>query len=156
MAGQRVEAQRDIIAEAADVWIVLADIDRYAKVLRSVEAVERLNGQGFDVGVTWRETRRVQGRLETHQTAVMLADPGRRAVLETERDGAVYRTELSLHPSGVGTRLRAELVIENPDRSAMARVTTSLFGSGAAKSAKAALDQDLEDFGHAIEHRSRR
>lgn len=153
MAGHRVEAQRDIIAELADVWIVLADIDRYAKVLRSVEAIERIEGQGFDVGVSWREHRRFVGRVESHVLTVTLVDPARRAVIESESGGTLYRTEFTLQPSSVGTRLRVEFAAETRDASALQRMAWTVFGSMGAKATKKALDDDLADFARAVEDR---
>ena len=85
MVGQRIEVQRDVAADAADVWTVITEIERFPDVLRSVVSVERVQGQGFDVGVSWREVRRRLGQVETRVVTVVLVDPGRRGGATTCR-----------------------------------------------------------------------
>lgn len=156
MAAHRVEAQRDILAEAVEVWAVLTDLERTPKVLRSVERVERVSGQGYDVGVTWIEDRRLFGRTETETLTITLADPPRRAVHESESQGTRYRTEYSLHPSSLGTRLRVEFSAETGATSPTRRMAWAVFGKLGAKATKQALDEDLEDIASAVENSARR
>lgn len=156
MAAHKVEAQRDILAEAAEVWAVLTNLDRTPKVLRSVERVERVSGQGYDVGVTWIEDRRLFGRTETETLTITLADPPRRAVHESAGQGTRYRTEYSLHPSSLGTRLRVEFSAEMRATSATKRMAWAVFGKLGAKATKQALDDDLEDIANAVESNAHR
>ncbi|MCB2412248.1 SRPBCC family protein [Demequina sp. TTPB684] len=156
MAAHKVEAQRDILAEAIEVWAVLTDLDRTPKVLRSVERVERVAGEGYDVGVTWIEDRRLFGKTETETLTITLADPPRRTVHESESHGTRYRTEYSLHPSSLGTRLRVEFSAETGDNSAAKRLAWAVFGKLGAKATKQALDADLEDIAKTVESRATR
>ena len=154
MAGQRVEVQRDILAEAVEVWAVLTDLDRTPKVLRSVESVQRVSGHGYDVGVSWIEQRRLFGKVETETLTISLVDPPRRAVHESSSNGTRYRTEYSLHPSSLGTRLRVEFSAEIESASTAKRVAWAVFGKLGAKATKQALDEDLEDIALAVESRA--
>jgi len=154
MAAHKVEAQREILAEAAEVWAVLTDLDRTPKVLRSVERIERVSGQGYDVGVSWIEDRRLFGKTERETLTITLADPPRRAVHEAESHGPLYRTEYSLHPSSLGTRLRVEFSAETEATSAAKRVAWTVFGKLGAKATKQALVDDLEDIANAVESRA--
>ncbi len=155
MAAHKVEAQRDIVAEAVEVWAVLTDLDRAPKVFRSVERIERVAGQGYDAGVSWIEERRLFGKTESETLTVTLADPPRRAVHESESQGTRYRTEYSLHPSSLGTRLRVEFSAETGATSTARRVVWAVFGKLGAKATKQVLDDDLEDIAIAVESRTR-
>ncbi len=154
MAAHKVEVQRDILAEVAEVWAVLTDLDRTPTVFRSVERVERVSGQGYDVGVSWIEDRRLFGRTETETLTITLADPPRRAVHENQSQGTRYRTEYSLHPSSLGTRLRVEFSAETGHTSATKRMAWAVFGKLGAKATKQALEDDLEDVANAVESRA--
>jgi ribulose bisphosphate carboxylase small subunit len=154
MAAHRVEAQRDILAEVGEVWAVLTDLDRTPSVVRSVERIERISGQGYAVGVSWIEDRRLFGKTETETLTITVADPPRRAVHETRAQGARYRTEYSLHPSPLGTRLNVEFSAEMRDTSAPRRMVWAVFGKLSAKATKQALDDDLEDIATAVESRA--
>lgn len=156
MAAHKVEAQRDILAEVAEVWAVLTDLDRTPRVLRSVERVERVCGQGYEVGVMWIEDRRLYGKTETETLTVTFADPPRRAVHEAESHGTRYRTEYSLQPSSLGTRLHVEFSADTEATSAVKRVAWAVFGKLGAKATKQVLDGDLEDIANALESRATR
>lgn len=153
MAGSRVEVQRDIVAEAAEVWSVLTDIDGTPRVLRSVEKVERLAGEGFDVGTRWREHRRFFGKLESEEMEVASIDPPRKISLVAESKGTVYRTDFVLGACSVGTRLRVTFAAESPDASAAQRLALSVMGLVGSKATKRALEEDLEDIASAVEGR---
>ncbi|HZJ40457.1 MAG TPA: SRPBCC family protein [Demequina sp.] len=156
MAAHRVEAQRDILAEVVEVSAVLTDLDRTPTVFRSVERVERVSGQGYDVGVTWIEDRRMFGRTETETLTITLADPPRRAVHESQSQGTRYRTEYSLHPLSLGTRLRVEFTADTGATSTTKRMAWAVFGKLGAKATRKALEDDLEDIANAVESRAHR
>jgi hypothetical protein len=156
MAVHRVEAQRDILAEVVEVWAVLTDLDRTPKVFRSVERVERVSGQGYDVGVAWIEDRRLFGRTETETLMITLADPPLRAVHESQSEGTRYRTEYSLHPLPLGTCLRVEFSADAGATSAAKRMAWAVFGKLGAKATRKALEDDLEDVANAVESRAHR
>lgn len=151
VAGPRIDVQRDILAEPGEVWTVLTDLERTPRVLRSVERVERLHGEGFDQGVRWREYRRFFGKVESEEMEVALVDPPRRAVLSSESEGTVYRTEFLLVPCAVGTRLRIEFTAETSSGSPARRLAMSLMGLVGARATKRILEDDLEDIAGAVE-----
>ncbi len=156
MAAHRVEAQRDILAEVVEVWALLTDLDRTPTVFRSVERVERVSGQGYDVGVTWVEDRRLFGRTETETLTITLADPPHRAVHESQSQGTRYRTEYSLQPLSLGTRLCVEFSADTRAKSATKRMAWAVFGKLGAKATRKALEDDLEDVANAVESRAHR
>lgn len=155
MAGQ-VRVQRDIIAEPPEVWMVLTDLDRYPKVLTSVDAVERLEGVGFEVGTRWRETRRMYGKVATEELWVADIDPGRRVVVHTEAKGTVYEAVYEVLPSSLGTRLVITYGAETSKASAGQRLALAVMGPLGSKAVKASLEQDLVDFAAAVESSHRR
>jgi hypothetical protein len=77
-------------------------------------------------------------------------------VHESESQGTRYRTEYSLHPSSLGTRLRVEFSAETGATSPTRRMVWAVFGKLGAKATKQALDDDLEDIASAVENSARR
>lgn len=151
MAGQKVDAQRDIIAELPHVWAVLSDVQRLPKVLRAVEAVERSVVEPLQVGSAWRERRRFLGKMEDAERTVTAMEAGKRLVIECDVDGSHYITDYVLQPSSLGTRLRVEFTSEASDSSSLQRAAWAVLGKMGARATKAALDEDLEDFAVAAE-----
>jgi carbon monoxide dehydrogenase subunit G len=156
MAGHTVKVQRDILAEPAEVWAVLTDLDRFAKVLTSVDLVERVSGTGFEVGTRWRETRRMFGKSATEEMWVAAIEPPTRMVVRAESKGTVYETVFELAPSSLGTRLSVTFGAETTDASAGQKLTWALMGPLGAKATKSALEQDLADIAIAVESNHRR
>ena len=64
MPGHSVRAERTIAAPPERVWEIITDLDFAAEVMSAIVKVERLEGEGYEVGVRWRETRRMFGREE--------------------------------------------------------------------------------------------
>lgn len=156
MAGHTVRVQRDIIAEAGDVWSVLTDLDRFAKVLTAVDQVERVSGDGFGPGVRWRETRRMFGKASTEEMWVEEMDAPSRMVVRAESKNTVYETVFELAPTGLGTRLSVTFGAETGQASAGQKLSWALMGPLGAKATKSALEQDLEDIAMAVESNHRR
>jgi len=156
MAGHSVRVQRDILAEPADVWSVISDVDRLPKVLRNVDSVERLVGTGFVPGVEWRETRRMFGKSDTEDMRVTECEAPVRAVLESEDKGTTYETVFELSPSSLGTRLSVTFGARTDDANAGQKFAWALFGPMGAKATKSALEQDLADIANAVESSHRR
>lgn len=156
MAGHVVRAQRDIIAEPAEVWTVLTELERFPKVLTAVDSVERLAGTGLEVGARWRETRRMFGKLVTEELWVAAVEPMRRLVVHSESKGAVYETVFEIVPSSLGTRLSVTFGAETSEASAGQKLSWALLGPLGSKATKTALEQDLADIGAAVEAGARR
>ena len=156
MAGHTVRAQRDIIAEAGDVWAVLTDLERFAKVLSAVDAVERVSGEGFGPGVRWRETRHMFGKTSTEEMWVAEMDAPQRMVVKAESKNTVYETVYELTPTGLGTRLSVTFGAQTGEASAGQKFAWALMGPLGAKATKSALEQDLADIAGAVESTHRR
>lgn len=156
MAGHTVRVQRDIVAEPAEVWAVLTDLERFSKVLTSVDLVERLSGPGFGVGTRWRETRRMFGKVATEEMWVSELEPPARMVVQAQSKGTVYVTVFDLAPSSLGTRLAVSFGAETTEASAGQKISWALMGPLGAKATKSALEQDLADIARAVESNNRR
>jgi carbon monoxide dehydrogenase subunit G len=156
MAGHTVRVQRDILAEPAEVWAVLTDVERFSKVLTSVDLVERVSGTGFEVGTRWRETRRMFGKSATEEMWVAEVEAPSRIVVHAESKGTRYETVFDLTPSSLGTRLSVTFGAETSEASAGQKLSWALMGPLGAKATKSALEQDLADIARAVESNSRR
>jgi carbon monoxide dehydrogenase subunit G len=156
MAGHTVRVQRDILAEREDVWAVLTDLERFSKVLTSVDLVERVSGTGFEVGTRWRETRRMFGKSATEEMWVSALDAPSRMVVQAESKGTLYETVFELAPSSLGTRLSVTFGAETSEASAGQKLSWALLGPLGAKATKSALEQDLADIAMAVESNNRR
>lgn len=93
----------------------LTDLDRLDEWMPEFIRLERLRGDDFEVGTSWRETRHLFGREATEHVEVAELDPPHRLVLRvdgskgTSRRGE-YRFTYTLTPEDEGTtvRLRGE------------------------------------------------
>lgn len=156
MAGHTVRAQRDILAEPAEVWALITDLERLTRALHAVESIERLEGNGFEPGVTWRETRRMLGKVDTEVIKVAEVVPHRLVVLHAESGGSVYETRFEVSPSSLGTRLAITFGAETSQASAGKKLAWAVLGPLGAKTTKDALEKDLEDIAIAVESNFRR
>jgi carbon monoxide dehydrogenase subunit G len=156
MAGHTVTVKREVLAEPATVWAVVADIDRADKILTAVDKVERLAGTGFEVGTRWLETRRVMGKAETEEMWVLESEAPRHAVIAAESNGTLYRTAIEVRPSSMGTTLVFTFSAETAGAGRGQKVMFALLGKAGVKAAKSSLEQDLADIAKAIERRARR
>jgi uncharacterized protein YndB with AHSA1/START domain len=156
MAGHTVRAQRDIIAEPAEVWAVITDLERLARTLHSVDSIERVAGTGFAPGVSWRETRRMMGKLDTEEMTVVEVVPPRLVVLHAQSKGSTYETRYELAPSSLGSRLAISFGAETSQANAGQKLAWAVLGPLGGKAAKSALEKDLEDIALAVEANYRR
>jgi hypothetical protein len=156
MAGHTITVKREVLAEPLVVWNTVTDIDNAAKILTAVERVERIAGDGFEVGTRWRETRRLMGRSETEEMWVAEVDAPRRAVIAAESNGTAYRTVMDFKPSSLGTTLVFSFTAETSGAGAGQKLMFAVLGKASIKAAKASLEVDLADIAKAIERRTRR
>lgn len=156
MAGQSITVQREILAEPLAVWNIVTDIDRADKVLKAVEKIERLEGDGYDVGTRWRETRREFGRLATEEMWVTEAVAPTRTVVASESAGTLYTTVIECKPTSLGTALVFTFKATTDDAGLGQKLMFAVIGKVGVKAAKSALERDLADIAAAVEHRARR
>lgn len=156
MAGQSITVSRDVRADPPVVWSIVTDLDRAHRILTSVERVERIEGEAYEVGTRWRETRRVFGRDETQELQVVEAAPPHRAVIVSESDGMAYRTEIQCESSWVGTLLQFTFTAEPTTAGLGKKVMFATLGKAGIKGAKTMLEQDLEDIVRYVDKSIRR
>lgn len=151
MAVTSVQVQREILAEPAAVWRLVTDVDRAAEVLSDVVRVERLEGEGYDVGVSWRETRRVLGKETAEDKRVMSVHAPFSTSVGSESRGARYVTVLRCEPSDLGTVLHAEFRGESVNPTFGQRIAWALFRNLEMKTAREGLERDVADYARTAE-----
>ncbi|WP_062381291.1 SRPBCC family protein [Demequina pelophila] len=151
MSGHRIETERRIEASPEAVWKVVTDLDGAADVMSAIVAIQRLEGDGYEPGVRWRETRRMFGREADEVMEVAEVDAPHRTVVVAENRGTEYETIFTLIPDGEGTLLRVSFTAETPHPGPAQRVGWLLFGKAGMKATRKALDTDLEEIAAAVE-----
>ena len=142
-------ATKDIAAAPATVWDIITDLDRVTEVISAIEHAERVDGgEGFSVGATWRETRKVMGMSGTQTMEVTAMDPGRSYTVESDGQGMHYTSKLTVEPSGEGSRLTMTFGAE--PQSTIARIG-AFVGKAFEGATRKALQQDLDDIAAAAE-----
>lgn len=97
-------------AEPRQVWRTLTDLDRAHAWMPNFVSIERAGAGPLRIGDTWKETRRVFGRLGAEHFAVVEARDGELLELLVDgRKGAsrhgVYRFRWLLSPESGGCRV---------------------------------------------------
>ena len=156
MAPAAVHVKREIMAEPEAVWRVITDLDRAPKVLTTIVKIERLEGEGYGVGVRWRETRRMFGKDEAEEMWVTEAVPPRTTTIAAHSHGTTYATVFRCEPSSLGTTLHIDFSAETADAGMGQRLAMAVFGKAGMKTTEKALKQDLEDIAKAVESTTRR
>jgi hypothetical protein len=156
MAPATVHVKREIMAEPEAVWRVITDLDRASKVLTNIVKIERLEGEGYDVGVKWRETRRMFGKEESEDMWVTEAIAPRMTTVAAASRGTTYSTVFRCEPSSLGTTLHIDFSAETADAGMGQRLAMAVFGKAGMKATEKALKQDLEDIAKAAEATRRR
>ena len=154
MAGHAVHVQREIMADPRHVWRVITDLDHAADVLSGIVKVERLEGEGYTVGVRWRETRRMLGKEEAEEMWVSDVDAPRSTTVSAESRGTVYSTVFRCEPTDLGTRLCIDFSADTPHPRLGQKVAWAMFGKAGMRATEKALVQDLADIAKAAEARS--
>lgn len=145
---------RETSASPEDVWAVMTDIEGTTQTLSGVTEIERLDdGEGFEPGLRWRETREVFGKEATEELEVTAVDPGRSYTVEADSGGTHYRSVLRVTPSATGATIAMTFGAEQTGgriSSLLTRTIGRLFQGPTRK----ALQQDLEDIASAAEARA--
>ncbi|WP_296667247.1 SRPBCC family protein [Demequina sp.] len=153
MVGHSVSVEREIAADVARVWGVITDLDYATEVMSAIVAIERVEGDGYEVGVRWRETRRMWGREETEEMWVTAVDEPRSTTVRSESRGTVYVTEFTLEPTDTGTHIKVDFSAETPEPGPAQRIGWLVFGRAGMKATQKALEKDLEDIAAVTEER---
>ncbi|MFC6287115.1 SRPBCC family protein [Nocardioides sp. GCM10027113] len=152
MTGHRIELEQLVQARPERVWEVLTDVEHADQTLRGVERVEMLTEGPYDVGTTWRETRRMFGKEATEQLKVTAVEPPARTVVEADSGGVHYVTEFTLTPtSSDATRLTMTFAAAQADPGPLHKVMWLLFGRLGMKATRKIMVQDLQDIAAAAQ-----
>lgn len=151
MAVSRVQVQREILAEPAAVWRVITDLDRTPAVLTDVVRIERLEGEGYDIGVSWRETRRVLGKETSEDKRVTAVRAPFSTSVVSESRGTRYVTLVQCEPSDLGTVLRMEFSGQTVNPTLGQKIAWTLFRKVEMKAAREGLERDLADYVRTVE-----
>lgn len=149
MAGTSMLVAREVIAEPPVVWQAFEAIDRFPRVLTSVEKIERTAGAGIEVGAAWLVTRRFFGRTEVHEMRVTAVEPGRSIALESKFGDSSLTITYRVKPSSLGTRIEAEVEGETASGGRLGRLLAG-GGGAAVKAARDMLEQDIQDIASAF------
>ena len=144
---------RTVDAPRKVVWDVITDLDHAPQVMEAISRVERVRGDGFDVGTRWRETRTMFGREATEEMEVTAIDPPRGYVVEADGQGAHYRTEFTLDDEGDGTRVT--MTFGADPKGVTGRLMAATVGRLFAGATRKAVAADLADVARASEARAR-
>ncbi len=142
---------REIKASPAAVWKVLTDLDNAPKNIKGIDAVERVDGKGYAVGVSWRETRRIFGKAQTELMEVATADKPKSTSVVSESSGTVFTTKFTLAPGSSSTRLECEFSAVAGELTVGQRILTAIFSKAGMSASKKMLEQDLADIAAAAE-----
>ncbi len=146
-----IEVARLVRAPVEHVWSVFTDLPARAEVMSTVDSVEILSGDGFEIGTTWRETRTLRDAPVTETLRVVALDPSSYScVIESRGDDEEYRTTYQFIPRNGHTRARVRFSTALPERLS-SRVLVVFFGGMVTRVIEGALRQDLSDLAAAIE-----
>lgn len=140
---RRIAAPRDV------VWATITDLDRAPQVMPAIQRIERLQGDGFEVGTRWRETRKVFGREATETMEVTAVDPPHRYVVEADASDAHYRSEFTLADEAGGTRVT--MTYDAEPRGTASRLMAATVGRLLTGATRKAVAADLDDVARACE-----
>ena len=151
MSVKQIEVTHDSSAPADVVWQVMTDLGRTVDVISTITEVERLDdGDGFEVGTRWRETRELFGREASEVLEVTAIDTeGHSYVVEADNRGTHYVSTVGVRPSGDGSELRMTLGAEASG--SVGRLLSRTIGRAFEGATRKALEQDLEDIAAAAE-----
>ncbi|HET7690294.1 MAG TPA: SRPBCC family protein [Nocardioidaceae bacterium] len=154
MTGHVIHLDRQIYATPDQVWNVLTDIGHSADIIRSVQNVQVLDGDGhFDVGTRWREDRTLMGHRGTEELEVVEVHKPSHFAVRTKRERDTITMTYTLTPLGQGsTRLSLTLVDDMKKRGAASALAWTLWGEVSMHSTRRMLTHDLDDIATAAEN----
>jgi len=154
MSGHKITVSRVVHAEPDAVWAVLTDLDEAPSTIRGITRIKRLEGEGYEVGTRWQETRKMFGKEETQELYVTEVAPPGRTTVEADSAGVHYTTVYTLEPTENSTRLQVTFGASHPDPNLLQRLTWTVFGAVGAKVTTRMLAQDLADIARKAESTS--
>jgi len=151
MPASSISTERVIHAPIDRVWDIITDLDYAHEVMDAIVKIERVEGEGYEVGVRWRETRRMWGREETEEMWVAVVEEPRTTEVRAESRGTQYVTVFTLEEVEDGTRIVIDFSADTPDPGLAQRIGWAVFGRAGMKATRKALEKDLDDIARAVE-----
>lgn len=148
-----LRVSRPVAAPPESVWGVITDLAATPEVLSGVEKVERLDeGDGFDVGTRWRETRRMFGKEATEEMEVSSVEPGSAYTTTAEQGTTTYTSTLRVDPAD-GDRCRLTMTFAAESSSPVGRLLAATVGRAFQSATRRMLQRDLDDIAEVVESR---
>ncbi len=144
-----VTARTTIDRPRDEVFAAFCDLEGSVDRIDGIVAVERLEGEGFEPGVRWRETRRMFGKDATEEMWVSSLDAPREYRVEAESNGTRYETIASFSDAGVATEV--EWTFTGRPQTLVARIMGTVMGPMIRRSIRSMVQQDLDDMKAALE-----
>jgi uncharacterized protein YndB with AHSA1/START domain len=157
MAGHIIYVHDTIPAPPEAVWEVLTDVDHADEVFRSVKESVLLDGEEYDVGTTWRESRTMFGHHGEEQLKVVECEAPNRSVVETTVGKDIIRTAYRLTPAGPdqqATRFAMTTTLVDEGRSTLGKIAWEMFGGFSFEQTRRMLQHDLEDIEAEVKRRA--
>ena len=139
-----ISVQRRIAAPPASVWAVITDLESSPQVVQAIEAVEVTNGDGFEVGTAWNETRTMFGKTVTEHMVVTSVDEPSSYVVESDSRGTHYVSTFTIDEDGPDGSLLTMSFSGEPSGT-VARLFASTVGRLFESATRKAMEQDLAD-----------
>jgi uncharacterized membrane protein len=146
-----IEVARLVRAPVDHVWEVFTDLSARSQVMSTVDSVELVAGEGFDVGTTWRETRTLpRAEPVVEELRVESMEPPRRCLISAHGADGDYHLDYRFLPRNGHTQMRVSFSTPLPHKFAT-RVLAVLFGEMVTRVIEGGLRHDLDDLADAME-----
>jgi Polyketide cyclase / dehydrase and lipid transport len=144
-----IEAQVPINGSKEAVWAAMTNIEQVAKIISGIEKVEIVERPTNGIiGLKWRETRMLFGKLATVEKAVMAGAENEFFSTESREGGFVFSASNLIRENEDGVLLRSRHTINPQGFTAMLKSLAMVFFKGMVKKA---ILQDLNDIKAAVE-----
>lgn len=131
-------ASRHIKAPVAEVFDVVAHIERFSEAVPHITEVEFLTDQKAGVGTKFRETRRMRRGTATTDLEVTEYEKDDRIRLVSDAGGTIWDTVFTVTPEAGGTKL--DMVGEARPYKFMAKLVVPLISPMLTKAIAADMD----------------
>lgn len=148
------EVSTIIPAPQRTVWATLTDLDSMAGALTKVTKIDVLTGGSFQVGTTWRESRKMFGKESTRTMKVTAVHEPVGYTVTAEYNGLRYDSIWELVARSADSTEVTMRFIVRPLNSASRwqRLLVAIMGRLGAKATARQTRTDLDDIARAIRH----
>ncbi|WP_278314728.1 SRPBCC family protein [Lolliginicoccus levis] len=146
-----IDITRHINAPVERVWRIITDLDNAADVLDGITRIERLSGDGYEVGTRWRETRKMMGKEASEEMWVTEVEAPRRTVIAAEHGKVRYTTEFHLADSDGGTAVTMRFSARMPERRGLRKLADKALVRFGTSITRKAMEKDLDSIARVAE-----